>query len=142
MNLNKVKIKRLVIHEDDRGYLFEGLRADDNIFEGKFGQCLISIVHNGIIKGFHKHKKQVDYTLCAKGKAIYAVSDGKEIKKFLLDGQNPILIKVPPGIWHGYKAVEGDAVLVHIMNTTYNPEDTEEKDPLSFGDIWDNDIGI
>jgi len=140
MNLNKVKIKKLVIHEDDRGYLFEGLRADDALFEGEFGQCLISIVHNGVIKGFHKHKKQVDYTLCAKGKAIYAVSDGKEIKKFLLDGKNPILIKVPPGIWHGYKAIEGDAVLIHVMNTTYNPKDTEEKDPLSFGDIWDMDI--
>ena len=58
----------------------------------------------------------------------------------MLDGKNPILIKVPPGIWHGYKAIEGDAVLIHVMNTTYNPKDTEEKDPLSFGDIWDMDI--
>lgn len=139
MNLDKIEIKKLVVRKDNRGYLFEGLREDDKLFEGKFGQCLISTVYKDVIKGFHKHKKQIDYTLCAEGKAIYVASDGKEIKKFLLNSQDPILIKVPPGIWHGYKAVEGNAVLVHIMNTTYDPKDTEEKDPLSFGNVWDMD---
>ena len=136
MNLNEVKIKKLVIHKDERGYLFEGLRKDDSMFNGEYGQCLISVVYAGIIKGFHKHEKQTDYTLCAKGKVLYIVSDGKEIKKIILDGEDPLLVKVPPGLWHGYKALEKEAILIHIMDTIYDLEDTEAKDPHSFGDVW------
>lgn len=138
MSLKGIKIKNLEIHKDDRGYLFEGLRKDDSLFDGKYGQCLISVVYADIIKGLHKHKKQTDYTLCAKGRVLYVVSDEKEVQKFILDENKPVLIKVPPGLWHGYKAIEKEAVLVHIMDRTYDPEDTLAKDPYSFWDIWKN----
>jgi dTDP-4-dehydrorhamnose 3,5-epimerase len=137
MSLDKVEIKVLKIHEDERGYLFEGLRADDKLFGGKFGQTLISHVNKDVTKGLHLHHKQTDYTLCAKGKALYVATDGKGVKQFILDGKNPVLIKVPPGIWHGYKAIDGDALLIHVMDETFDPDDTEAKDPDAFGPIWD-----
>ena len=36
MSLEEIKIKKLKIHKDDRGYLFEGLRQDDSLFDGKY----------------------------------------------------------------------------------------------------------
>lgn len=136
MSLDKIKIKKLIIHEDDRGYLFEGLRKDDSLYDGTFGQCLVSIVYPGVTKGLHKHTRQTDYTLCASGRALYIATDGKNVKKLILDSKKPVLIKVPPGIWHGYKALDNEAMIIHIMDITYDPEDTEEKDPNAFGDIW------
>jgi len=136
MSLKDIKLKKLVIHKDDRGYLFEGLRKDDKLFDGVFGQCLISVVYPNVIKGLHKHTKQTDYTLCAKGRLLYIAADGKRVKKFLLDSNDPILIKVPPGIWHGYKALDEEVIVVHIMDTTYDPNDTDSKDPMAFGDVW------
>lgn len=131
-----VQFKKLKIHLDERGYLFEGLRKDDAIFGGKFGQTLISVVYPGVVKGWHMHKKQTDYTICAKGNIMYGICDGKKAKTFIIGEKNPVMIKVSPGIWHGYMALGREAILVHVMDTTFDPEDTERKDPKSFGNIW------
>jgi dTDP-4-dehydrorhamnose 3,5-epimerase-like enzyme len=136
MELKKIEIKKLIIHKDERGYLFEGLKNNDHLFDGKFGQCLISVVNPEIIKGLHKHKIQTDYTLCVKGKVLYVVGDEEKFEQFILDGDDPLLIKVPPGYWHGYKAMNDEALLVHIMDTIFDPNDTEAVDPYHFGDFW------
>ncbi len=137
---NKVEIKELKVFLDDRGYLFEGLRKDDKLFDGEYGQCLISIVFPGAVKGWHRHKKQIDYTICIKGNVKYCVVEekgNKEVKTFYLGENNPILIKVPPGIWHGYTPIGNkEAVLLTITNITYDLNDTEKKDFMAFGDVW------
>jgi len=69
--ISEIQIKKLNIFANDQGYLFETLRADDKIFDGKFGQVLVSAVYPGIIKGLHLHKKQTDYTACIKGNMKY-----------------------------------------------------------------------
>ncbi len=135
-SLEGVKIKKLTLHGDERGYLFEGLRADDPLYGGKFGYTLISVVNPGIIKGLHRHQKQTDYTLCAKGKALYVFGNGKEFRQVILDGKDPILVAVPPGLWHGYKALDDEAILVHVIDRVYDPNDSEAIDPYAFGDYW------
>ena len=138
----KAEIKRLQVHADDRGYLFEGLRNDDAVFGGKFGQSLISVLYPGVVKAWHKHEKQTDYTLCALGDVKYCVAEELEngktkVETFFLGERSLNLIKVPPGLWHGYMAVGNQkAVLVHIMDVTFNPADTETKNYLAFGDVW------
>jgi len=132
----KIKVKKLKIHADQRGYLFEGLRKDDAIFGGKYGQTLISVVYPGVVKGWHKHKRQTDYTMCIKGNILYGIGDGKKTKTFVMGEKNLILIKVPPGFWHGYMAIDKEAIIVHVMDITYDPDDTEAKDINAFGDVW------
>ncbi|HLD06462.1 MAG TPA: dTDP-4-dehydrorhamnose 3,5-epimerase family protein [Candidatus Nanoarchaeia archaeon] len=136
MSIADVQAKRLIVHADGRGYLFEGLRADDGLFGGRYGQCLISVLHDGVIKGLHLHRKQTDFTLCAKGRVLYVATDGTKVRKFLLDGAAPVLLKIPPGVWHGYQAIGGEALLVHIMDMAYDPADTEARDPHAFGNLW------
>ncbi|MCK5023167.1 MAG: dTDP-4-dehydrorhamnose 3,5-epimerase family protein [Candidatus Aenigmarchaeota archaeon] len=131
-----VEIKELKIHSDGRGYLFEGLRKDDKIFSGSFGQTLISVVNPGVIKGWHRHEKQTDYTLCAKGNIVYGVSDGKNTETYVIGEKHNVMIKVSPGIWHGYMAIGKEALIVHVMDTIFDPKDTERKDPMFFGDVW------
>ena len=140
---NKIDIKKLKSFFDKEGELFEVLRVDDKLFGGKFGQNLMSIVKPNIIKGFHKHSRQTEYTTCIKGNILYiAVTENPEqplIQKFIIGEGNRILIKTPPGIWHGYKSLNNkEAVVLYTMDSPYNPEDTdtEDKDPLAFGDIW------
>ncbi|MBT3404882.1 methyltransferase domain-containing protein [archaeon] len=139
-----LEIKKLNTFANDQGYLFETLRADDSIYEGKFGQVLISSIYPGIIKGFHLHKKQIDYTACVKGNLKYValkpMPDGSfEMQTIILGERNPLLIKCPPGIWHGYMPLTGkEAMVLHIADRpfyTLDP-DTERKDPFEFGDLW------
>lgn len=140
----EVQIKNLKIFANDQGYLFETLRNDDGIFDGKFGQALVSVIYPGVIKGFHKHDKQTDYTTCIKGNIKYVTvrekEDGtKEIKTMIIGERNPVLIKTPPGIWHGYTPLSNkEAVILHLTDKTYDPkdDDTQRKDPFEFGDVW------
>ena len=47
--IDGVRIKQLVRHVDDRGYLMEILRDDDEMFI-EFGQVYVSAVFPGIVK--------------------------------------------------------------------------------------------
>ena len=143
-SLGEVEIKELKVFDlGEEGRLFETLRSDDKLYEGKFGQNLISEVNPGVIKGLHKHNKQTEYTTCVSGNILYVAvkenKNGVEIKKFVIGERNPIMIKTPPGIWHGYTPLDGKkALILYTMDRAYNPKDTdtEEKDVMSFGDVW------
>src|SRR3989344_2137841 len=139
-----IRIKPLKLFSDEQGYLFETLRQDDELFDGKFGQVLVSVLYPGVIKGLHRHSKQTDYTTCIKGNIKYVVAKEKgdgtaHIKVLTIGEKNPIMIKTPPGYWHGYTALANErATVLHTMDKTFdvkNP-DTDEKDPFAFGDPW------
>ncbi|MAH49333.1 hypothetical protein CMI37_26135 [Candidatus Pacearchaeota archaeon] len=142
--INEIQIKPLKIFANDQGYLFETLRADDEIYNGQFGQNLVSTVYPGIIKGFHLHEKQTDYTTCIKGNLKYiAVKPNQDgtatFQTFVIGEKNPAMIKCPPGIWHGYTPVGNkEAMVLHTLDKTFNPQDddTQRKDPFEFGDVW------
>ncbi len=138
-----VEIKKLSIFANDQGYLFETIRSDDKIYEGKFGQVLISEIYPGVIKGFHLHEKQTEYTTCLKGNIKYIIvketKDKPIINTFIIGEKNPIIIKTPQGVWHGYTPLQNkSATLMYLMDKPYNinDKDTLEKDVFAFGDLW------
>src|SRR5262245_21606503 len=61
-----VRVKQLRAHADERGYLMEILREDDDLFE-HFGQVYVSLNYPGVIRAWHYHLKQTDYFVCLKG---------------------------------------------------------------------------
>ncbi len=145
-----IEIKKLKVFDlGDEGNLFETLRDDDEIYQGKFGQNLISFVNPGIKKGLHKHDKQTEYTTCIKGNLLYvAIKEtpkGPIIEKIPIGEKNMLMIKTPPGVWHGYTPIGNEqAVLVYTMDRAYNSEDpdTDEKDVYSFGDVWSENFNV
>jgi dTDP-4-dehydrorhamnose 3,5-epimerase-like enzyme len=142
--LGEIQFKKIQIFQNDQGYLFETIRADDKIFDGKFGQVVVSALYPGVIKGLHKHSKQTDYTTCIKGNIKYVVakenSNGTaDIKTYTIGEKNPVIIKVPPGYWHGYSPLANEqATVLHLMDELFdsNDDDTERKDAYAFGDPW------
>lgn len=142
----KIEFKKLKPFIDHEGELFEVLRSDDSIFEGKFGQNLVSIVNPGIIKGLHFHEKQTEYTTCIKGTILYiAIKETKGnplIRKFQIGENNRIVIKTPPKIWHGYKVLgKREAVILYTMDRPYNQKNTDtlDRNYYYFGDVWSPD---
>ncbi|MAG37890.1 hypothetical protein CMI45_00685 [Candidatus Pacearchaeota archaeon] len=136
----------------EEGYLFEALRADDEMFEGQFGQNLVSFVKPGIRKGLHLHWDQTEYTTCLAGNILYVAvrevpgQNELEIEKHIIGILDRKLIKTPPGIWHGYVPLWGDtAIVLYTMDKPYdaNRPDTEEIDPDHFGeDLWNSEEGV
>lgn len=134
MNLiDGVKVKKLKVIPDERGFLMEMLRSDDDIFE-KFGQLYLTCCYPGVVKGWHYHKKQTDHFVCVRGMAKVVLYDGREdsstyglINEFFMGERNPILVKIPPLVMHGFKAIGGEsAFIINCPTELYNYEQPDE----------------
>ncbi len=128
--INGVEIKRLQKHTDSRGWFCENIRQSDGFFT-EFGQWSDSSMYTGTIKAWHIHEIQCDYWRCPVG-VIRAVlcdirrnsSTYRVIDEYLLgDSYEPIIIKIPPGVAHGLKVLQGPALLSYITSHAYNPDD-------------------
>jgi len=128
-----VKTKKLRVIPDERGWLMEILRADDELFE-KFGQVYVTTAYPGVVKAWHYHKKQTDNFTCIKGMMKVALYDArgdsptyKKVNEFFVGEKNPILISVPPGVYHGFKAIGTEtAYFLSIPTLPYNYEEPDE----------------
>ncbi len=132
--IDGVKVKKLKTIADERGYLFEILRCDDDQFE-KFGQVYLSSVYAGVVKGWHCHTRQTDNFTVISGMAKMVLADLRddsptkgEVNEFFIGDQNRLLIQIPPGVYHGIKGV-GDktALALNCPTEPYNHDDPDEK---------------
>ncbi|MFH1721106.1 MAG: dTDP-4-dehydrorhamnose 3,5-epimerase family protein [Candidatus Altiarchaeota archaeon] len=128
-----VVTKKLKVVPDERGWLMEILRCDDSLFE-KFGQVYLTTAYPGVVKAWHYHKLQTDNFTCIKGMMKVALYDGrkdsptyKEVNEFFVGEKNPMLISVPPGIYHGFKGMGDEtAYFLSIPTLPYNYDEPDE----------------
>jgi len=128
-----VRTRNLRVIADDRGYLMEMLRTDWPEFEG-FGQVYITAVYPDVVKGWHYHKIQTDHFVCVEGMAKVVLYDGREdsptrgeVNEFFMGRLNPILLKIPPGVMHGFKGISSEmALIVNIPTEVYRYDSPDE----------------
>lgn len=128
-----VKTRKLRVIPDERGYLMEMLRSDWEEYE-KFGQVYVTAVYPGVVKGWHYHKIQTDHFICLQGMAKVVLYDGREgsptwgeINEFFIGSLNPMLIKIPPGVMHGFKGISQEiALIVNVPTELYNYQQPDE----------------
>ena len=126
-------VKDLKVIPDERGRLMEILRNDDEMFE-EFGQVYMTTAYPGIIKAWHYHKLQSDNLTCIKGKILFAIYDPREnsptygeLNDFIISLDNPKLIHMPPGIYHGFKNIgKSEAIVVNTITKPYNHNNPDE----------------
>ena len=131
--IDGVELKPLVRHADDRGYLAELLRADEPIFSG-FGQANLTVTYPGVVKAWHYHKEQDDLWVCTSGMIRAAMYDPREgsptfgqTQEVYMGDQNPVLLKIPIGVLHGYKVVGTEpAMVIYFVTTPYSREHPDE----------------
>lgn len=127
-----VMIKRLRVIPDARGRLMEILRADDEIFAG-FGQVYLTTTLPGVVKAWHLHRKQTDQVACVQGMIRLGLFDDREgsptrglTNQFFLGVHQPLLVRIPPEVYHGWKCQGPEEAL--IINTVTRPYDHQEPD--------------
>lgn len=140
-----LKVIPLKAHVDDRGFLIEILRACDPHFN-KFGQIyMVADFAKGTVRAFHKHKKLWDFFFIAAGAAKFAFYDDrrrshsyKKIVTVVTSLENPSLIIVPPGVFHGWMALQDNTILISTASEVYNRKNPDEaRVPYdSFGYEW------
>lgn len=116
-----IMVKELKPILDERGYLQECFRSDWQVFQ-KFGQSYITIAFPNVVKAWHMHKIQTDNMVCISGNGKLVLCDNrkesatnKKINETFFGEKNPLLITIPPNIWHGFKAMGNKKIIV--LNT-------------------------
>ncbi len=131
--IDGVKTKELRVIPDERGWLMEILRNDDDIFK-EFGQVYITTAYPGVTKAWHMHKKQTDNFTCIHGMMKVALYDAREdsptygeLNEFFVGDKNPIMISVPPFVYHGFKGIGTElAYFISVPTLPYNYDEPDE----------------
>ncbi len=132
-DIDGVWVKRLAVHPDERGRLMEILRADDEGFR-KFGQVYMTTTYPGVVKAWHLHKVQDDNFCCVKGMVKLVLYDGRDgsptngtVKEYFIGDHNPLLVRVPAGVHHGWKCIsQEESVVVNVPTEAYNAASPDE----------------
>lgn len=124
--IHDVKTKALKLIPDERGFLLEMLRSDEEDLFTKFGQVYVSATYPGAVKAWHYHEKQVDHFVCIAGMVKLVLVDTRPdsptngaVNEFFLGVQNPTLVQVPNLVYHGWKCISTEMALV--VNTPTEP---------------------
>ena len=133
MPIHGVQTKPLKVIPDERGRLMEILRCDDALFR-KLGQVYMTTVYPGVVKAWHYHKVQYDSFAVVRGMLKLALYDPREdsptrgqVQEFFIGEHNPLLVRVPPEVQHGWKCVSPDeAYVVNAPTELYDYEHPDQ----------------
>lgn len=125
--IDGVKTKKLKVIPDERGRLMEMLRADDELFI-QFGQVYLTTAYPGVVKGWHYHKEQTDNMVVVKGMMKIVLYDARpasstygEVNEFFVGEHNPLLLQIPPFVYHGFKCISPEeALVINCPTAVYN----------------------
>lgn len=135
----KVSSNKIQYHEDDRAQrLFD-------VYEVLEGQVNISYVNStNHVVAWHRHQRQTDYWFCPKGSfkvgLAYPQKDGTfKVEWEYLSDKNFRTLEIPPGIYHGYKALEPSSIMMYYLDEKYDLEHPDEEKvlPGHFGENWE-----
>ena len=88
-------------------------------------------MHTGTAKAWHIHQRQIDWWYVGLGTLKVALYDtrpdspthGKLMEFFMGDHHPARVVKIPPGVAHGCKAINGPAHLFYVTSHLYDPAD-------------------
>lgn len=132
--IDGVVVTPLKLLPNERGRLMEVQRSDDPGFRG-FGQVYVTQSFNGVVKAWYRHARQVDQIAAISGLAKLVLFDSREdsaskgsVNEIVFGELAPKLVLIPPGIWHGFKAIgQGDSLFLHLNTVPFNPDAPDEE---------------
>lgn len=134
VRIHGVQTKALCVLPDDRGWLMEILRADEDALFAKFGQVYVSATYPGVVKAWHYHKEQVDNFACIAGMVKLVLVDTRPgsptegaVNEFFVGTLNHTLVQVPNLVYHGWKCISTEtALVVNVPNEPYRYANPDE----------------
>jgi len=124
-------VKEIQYNEDDRAQ-----RCLD-VFPSIDGQINISYVNSTKhVVAWHKHDIQTDYWFCVKGSFKVGLAKDDDVEWEYLSDKTQKVLTIPPGVYHGYKALEPNSILIYYLSHKYNPDDEFRAKVGDFGETW------
>lgn len=132
--IDGVIVKELSKFKDDRGWLSEIYRSDENEYQP--AMSYLSSTMPGHIRGPHEHVDQTDFFIFAgPGSFELYLWDRRERSatrgehmRFEVGEDHPTTVIVPPGVVHGYKCIsQKPALSINLPDKLYKGENKKEE---------------
>lgn len=129
-DMEGVRQRRLQSHLDGRGEVtelwsrpWEGFVAPDHVYQ--------SATDAGVVKCWHLHAVHTDQFVVTRGKLQVALVDVRPdsptfggYASVFMGTHNPLLLQIPPGVMHGWKALTSHEVIVlNLQSHVYDSHD-------------------
>ena len=122
---------------DERGKIMHMLRSDDPHFE-RFGEIYFSVAYPGVIKGWHLHSQQTQNYAVISGMIKLVLYDPREssntkgeVQELFIGEDNYCLVRIPPGIYNGFKAYGVQpAIVANCPTEPHDPDEMERLNPF------------
>ncbi len=131
---------------DERGLVRHMLRSTDPHFT-QFGEIYFSQIFPGAIKAWHVHRKmELNYAVISGNIKLVLYDDRpgspthKELQEIFMGVDNYVLVKVPPHVVNGFKAIGNEkAIVANCATIPHDPSEIERLDPFDkrIGYTWD-----
>lgn len=136
--IDGVLIKPLKQISDERGKIMHMMRSDDPHFED-FGEIYFSVVYPDVIKGWHLHTQMTLNYAVVSGMIKLVLYDARkesptkgELHELYIGEDNYALVKIPPGIYNGFKGIGvKPAIVANCSDIPHDPEEIKRIDPFS-----------
>jgi dTDP-4-dehydrorhamnose 3,5-epimerase len=135
MSLPIPGVRRVALrpHPDPRGQFMELWRQEWFPREPAFIQANLSISELGVLRGLHLHAHQADFQVVLSGRLFACLLDlrpGGNPQPWCFELAPEEGLLVPPGVAHGYQAIER-AQVFYLVTATWDGSD-------EFGLAWDD----
>lgn len=121
--ISDVVVRDLKLLPNERGRLMEIQRSDESDFLG-FGQAYVTSTYPGVVKAWYRHSTQIDQLTVVTGLLKLVLFDDRDgsatrgvVQEVVLGDLAPRLVRIPPGVWHGFQAIGGLETFVLHLNT-------------------------
>jgi len=118
------------------------LRRTDPWFS-EFGEVYFSTVYPGVVKGWHLHERMELNYACVVGTVRLVLHDARPgsptrglTMVVHIGERNYALVKIPPGIWNGFKNIGlVEAVVANCASMPHDPAEIRRLPPHGDGQI-------
>ena len=132
----KHSVENAQFNEDDRA---QRIFLQFNEMPGQINLSHVNSTEH--VVAWHKHKKQKDYWFCVKGSFKVGLAipndNGYDVVWEYLSDKNPRVLEIPPGIYHGYKALQPGSIMMYYLTERYDVKDEWKVQPGHFGEKWE-----
>lgn len=132
--IKDVQIRKLNVVPDERGRLGEIMRSDWPEFQD-FKQCYFTTNYPEVVKAWHFHRRQDDFVVCISGMIKLVMYDDREgsetkgeIQEVFLGEHASKLVRIPAGVYHGWKCIsEKESIVINLPTNLYDYKDPDEE---------------
>lgn len=128
-----VRVQEVTNVVKDNGYLTEVWRADWDLGPGAVAQVFQVLIHAHGVSAWHAHRHATDRLFANHGLLKIVLFDARQgsategrVNVFRCGTPRPMLVIVPPGVWHGVQNLAAEsALLLNLPDQAYAYEDPD-----------------